>query len=67
MCELVEMDGLSPWVYSDGAIGEATNPGVMQRDHSHAGSDRRIVLAQLEYEQEEEEQEEQEDARIQQH
>lgn len=48
MCELVEMDGLSPWVYSDGAIGEATNPGVMQRDLSHAAATRRIVLAQLE-------------------
>lgn len=43
------MDGLSPWVYSDGAIGEATNPGVVQRDLSHAGSVRKVVLAQLEY------------------
>ncbi|CAM9485171.1 unnamed protein product [Ectocarpus sp. 6 AP-2014] len=49
MCELIEMDGLSPWVYSDGAIGEATNPGVVQRDLSHAGSVRKVVLAQLEY------------------
>ncbi|CAN0301378.1 unnamed protein product [Ectocarpus fasciculatus] len=53
MCDLIEMDGLSPWVYSDGAIGEATNPGVMQRDLSHAGSVRKVVLAQLEYSEQE--------------
>eukprot|EP00903_Cladosiphon_okamuranus_P013411 g12496.t1 len=63
MCELVEMDGLSPWVYSDGAVGDATNPGVMQRDLSHAGSARRIVLAQLEYEPQQEEEEEEEEAK----
>lgn len=51
MCELIEMDGLSPWVYSDGVVGEIANPGVMQRDLSHRGSVRKLVLAQLEYEQ----------------
>lgn len=45
------MDGLSPWVYSDGVVGEIANPGVMQRDLSHRGSVRKLVLAQLEYEQ----------------
>lgn len=48
MCELVEVDGLSAWVYSDGAVGTAHNPGVVRRD-SYPGSPRTIVLAELEY------------------
>ena len=48
MCELIEVDGLSAWIYSDGAVGDEHNPGLMYRD-SYPGSPRKIVLAELEY------------------
>lgn len=48
MCELMEVDGLSAWIYSDGAMGDEHNPGLMYRD-SYPGSPRKIVLAELEY------------------
>lgn len=48
MCALVEMDGLSTWVYSDGAVGTVRNPGLLHRD-SYPGASRKVVLAELEY------------------
>lgn len=42
MCGLVEMDGLSTWVYSEWAMG------LLERD-SHPGASRRIVVTELEY------------------
>lgn len=44
----MEVDGLSAWIYSDGAMGDEHNPGLMYRD-SYPGSPRKIVLAELEY------------------
>lgn len=50
MCELVEVDGLSSWVYSDGAVGDNHNPGMLFRD-PYPGSPRKLVLAELEFSQ----------------
>ncbi|CAM9314278.1 unnamed protein product, partial [Scytosiphon promiscuus] len=59
-CDLVEVDGLSPWVYADGSHNAAlVDPaGVLQRGEgamggSHPGAERTVVLATLEYEEKE--------------
>lgn len=49
MCELIEIDGISSWVYSDGAVGGAHSPGLLQREIDD--SSRRLVLAELNYSQ----------------
>lgn len=59
-CDLVEVDGLSPWVYADGSHSAAlVDPaGVLQRGEgamvgSHLEAERTVVLATLEYEERE--------------
>lgn len=59
-CDLIEVDGLSPWVYADGSHSAAlVDPaGVLQRGEgaggvSHPGAVRKVVLATLEYEERE--------------
>lgn len=46
-CELLELDGISSWVYSAGAFGTNTSPTLV---HRQGGSGKRtIVLAELDY------------------
>lgn len=46
-CRLVELDGISPWVYSDWPV-EGQRQGILQRESS-PGSGRKLVLAELNY------------------
>lgn len=50
VCELVEVDGLSRFVYSDGPVAPLEKAGMLQRE-PYAGSmyTRKLVLAELAY------------------
>lgn len=50
VCELIEVDGLSRFVYSDGPVAPLDNAGMLERE-PYPGSlrKRKLVIAELAY------------------
>ena len=50
VCELIEVNGLAKFVYSDGAVAPLEIVGMLRRDAEPGSrSGRRLVLAELPY------------------
>lgn len=50
VCQLVEVNGLSDFVYSDGPVAPLKNAGMLQREpFPESPIKRRLVLAELAY------------------